>query len=62
MDKRLNEYIKKYNFIKKIVASNASFNYQETLFGDEFLNDTFVIPAGIKAENDLNTQNLPKKK
>ena len=61
MDKRLNEYIKKYNFIKKIVASNASLNYQESLFGDEFLNDTFVIPAGIKAENDLNTQKFIKK-
>lgn len=61
MDKKLNEYIKKYNFIKKIVASNASLNYQETLFGDEFLNDTFVIPAGIKAEKDLNTQKFTKK-
>jgi len=55
MDIRLNEYIKNYNFIKKIVASNASLRYQETLFGDVFLRDTFVIPAGIAAERDLKT-------
>ena len=61
MDKKLNEYIKKYNFIKKIVASNSSLEYQKTLYGEEFLKDVFVIPAGIDSEKNLNTKQTPTK-
>jgi hypothetical protein len=55
MDKVLNQYMKEYSFIKKIVASEAAMEAQKKLHKDLDLNDVFICPSGIEMEKNLIT-------
>ncbi len=53
MDKKLTSYMKKYNFIRKMVASDSALEYQKLIHGNDISRNIFVCPSGIKSSKDL---------
>tara|TARA_A100001035_G_C27776582_1_gene499365 strand:+ start:1513 stop:2517 length:1005 start_codon:yes stop_codon:yes gene_type:complete len=62
MDKKLDTYIKKYPFIKKLVASNATLEYQKILHKYNDTSHIFVAPSGIVEKKELDFQKIVNKK
>jgi len=53
MDKKLNDYMSKYPFVKKVVASRAPLEYQKILHKEDLTKSIFVCPSGIIKEKDI---------
>ncbi len=62
MDKVLNEYIEKYSFIKKIVASEAALEAQRVLHQGINENNIVICPSGIKSEREITQKNYSEHK
>lgn len=60
-DIELNTYLKKYSFIKKIVASENSLNTQIAFFGESYIENTVVCPSGIVGKKALIVDSKNKK-
>tara|TARA_B100000902_G_scaffold59643_1_gene66752 strand:+ start:34490 stop:35494 length:1005 start_codon:yes stop_codon:yes gene_type:complete len=61
MDKKLDTFIKKYSFIKKLVATNSTLEYQKILHGYSSTEHILVCPSGVSKEKDIMHKNNPNK-